>query len=154
MTRSARVGLPVALGLALAATVSACGASTTETTQSATTSAGATSSAASSAGPASGTTSSDSATSTATGTSTGTSDAGKTYTMAVVNDHDNETSCWTVINDQVYDVTSWIGQHPGGPERIKGLCGQDGTAQFTGQHQGADLPQKRLASFRIGTLAK
>lgn len=152
MTRSTRVGLPVALGLALAATVSACGASTTETTQSATTSAGATSSAATSS--ASSSAGSTSGTSTATGTSTGTSDAGKTYTMAVVNDHDNETSCWTVINDQVYDVTSWIGQHPGGPERIKGLCGQDGTAQFTGQHQGAALPLKRLASFRIGTLAK
>ena len=74
--------------------------------------------------------------------------------MAVVNDHDNETSCWTVINDEVYDVTAWISQHPGGPARIKGLCGQDGTSQFTGQHQGAELPMQRLASFKIGALAK
>ena len=160
MTRTTRARVPLALGLALAATLSACGSETTQTnqttqstqaTQPATSSAGSATSAASS--DTTGTSAASSGTTTATGTP-GTSGAGKTYPMAVFNDHDNETSCWTVINDGVYDVTAWISQHPGGPARIKGLCGQDGTSQFTGQHQGAELPMQRLASFKIGTLAK
>lgn len=78
---------------------------------------------------------------------------GATYTMAQVAQHKSAQSCWTVINNEVYDVTRWIGSHPGGAARIKGLCGIDGTSQFMGQHEGAAQPQERLAGFKIGTLA-
>ena len=75
------------------------------------------------------------------------------YTMEQVAEHDDDQSCWTVINGEVYDVTSWVVRHPGGPDRIRGLCGQDGTRNFTGQHEGQEVPAGRLAEFKIGTLA-
>ncbi|MDO5627345.1 MAG: cytochrome b5-like heme/steroid binding domain-containing protein [Mobilicoccus sp.] len=74
-------------------------------------------------------------------------------TMADVQEHADAESCWTVIEGQVYDVTDWISQHPGGAERIEGLCGTDGTDQFLGQHEGAPNPNQRLESFHIGELA-
>jgi cytochrome b involved in lipid metabolism len=77
-----------------------------------------------------------------------------TYTMADVSSHGSASSCWTTINGSVYDVTSWINQHPGGAEAILSLCGKDGTAAFTGQHNGDRRPAAELASFKIGTLGR
>lgn len=74
------------------------------------------------------------------------------YTMADVAVHSTKTSCWTVVNGSVYDVTSWISQHPGGAQAIVQLCGKDGTAKFTGQHGGQSQPESALASFKIGTI--
>src|SRR5690242_15367490 len=76
----------------------------------------------------------------------------KTYTMADVQQHKDGTSCWTAINGNVYDVTSWINQHPGGPEAILSLCGTDGSSAFNDQHGGQRRPEQELASFKIGTL--
>ncbi|PKQ32468.1 MAG: hypothetical protein CVT62_04030 [Actinobacteria bacterium HGW-Actinobacteria-2] len=72
--------------------------------------------------------------------------------MAQVQQHASATSCWTVVDGKVYDVTNWINQHPGGPQRIIGLCGTDGTAAFHGQHGSQSQPNKTLAGFQIGTL--
>lgn len=106
--------------------------------------------AATSASPTSGGTSGPTSGGTSAG---GTADGAGTYTMAQVQQHNSAESCWTAINDQVYDVTEWIGSHPGGAARIKGLCGTEGTQAFMGQHEGASRPQERLSSFQIGTLS-
>lgn len=84
---------------------------------------------------------------------TGTTAPG-TYTMAVVATHDSSASCWAAINGSVYDVTTWIGQHPGGQDAILSLCGKDGTAAFTGQHGGQARQEKELVKYKIGVLAK
>lgn len=76
------------------------------------------------------------------------------YTLSVVATHNSQLSCWTTINGGVYDVTSWIGQHPGGEQAILGLCGKDGSAAFNGQHGGEKRPASELASFKIGTLVQ
>lgn len=75
-----------------------------------------------------------------------------TYTMANVAHHNSGSSCWTAINGGVYDVTSWINQHPGGPGAILSLCGTDGSTAFNGQHGGQRRPEQELASFKIGIL--
>ena len=60
--------------------------------------------------------------------------------------------CWAVIRDGVYDLTSYINRHPGGPQAILSLCGKDGTTAFEGQH-GADAgPERELQKLKIGTL--
>ena len=81
--------------------------------------------------------------------------ASKTYTSAQVAAHNTSTSCWTVINGTVYDLTAWIFQHPGGEGAILSICGVDGTQAFEGQHGSPrDVrPQQILAGFKIGTLA-
>lgn len=75
-----------------------------------------------------------------------------TYTMAQVSTHSSVESCWTTINGNVYDVTTWIARHPGGKDAILSLCGTDGSASFNGQHGGKPRPQSELASFKIGVL--
>jgi uncharacterized membrane protein len=76
----------------------------------------------------------------------------KSYTMAEVRQHASRTSCWAAIDGKVYDLTSWIDRHPGGPDRILSLCGTDGTAAFTQQHGTQTRPNEMLASFYLGPL--
>jgi cytochrome b involved in lipid metabolism len=87
-------------------------------------------------------------------TGTKTTPAPGTYTSAQVAAHSGASSCWAVINGTVYDLTSWINQHPGGPDRILSICGKDGTAAFEGQHGTQGRPNAILATFKIGTLAQ
>jgi hypothetical protein len=76
------------------------------------------------------------------------------YTMEKVKANNSATSCWSVIRGNVYDLTKWINQHPGGSGAIRGLCGTDGSAEFTAKHQGQSNPESRLTSYLLGPLAK
>jgi cytochrome b involved in lipid metabolism len=89
-----------------------------------------------------------------TGTVTTPASGAKSYTLAEVATHNNKADCWATINGSVYNVTSWISQHPGGQEAILSLCGKDGSSLFNGQHGGDARPASELASFKIGALAK
>lgn len=75
------------------------------------------------------------------------------FTMADIATHNTEASCYTAISGTVYDLTSFIGRHPGG-QVITKLCGADGTSMFTEQHGGQEKPEQMLASLKIGVLAK
>lgn len=74
------------------------------------------------------------------------------YTLKQVAQHADVGSCWTAINGQVYDLTSWIDKHPGGPDQILELCGTDGSAAFNLQHTGDSRPASELTAFRLGPL--
>ena len=74
------------------------------------------------------------------------------YTMAQVAKHTSASSCWSAINGNVYDLTSWVNQHPGGAQAILSICGIDGSAAFNDQHGGQRRPANELAGFKIGPL--
>jgi len=74
-------------------------------------------------------------------------------TMAQVATHNNASSCWTVIRGTVYNLTTWINQHPGGAQAILQLCGKDGTAAFEAQHGNDPRAKSVLAGFTVGVLA-
>jgi len=74
------------------------------------------------------------------------------YTMADVEAHNTMDSCWAAIEGNVYDLTDWISQHPGGASHIVALCGTNGTSAFEGQHSGDSRPADELASFLLGPL--
>lgn len=74
------------------------------------------------------------------------------YTWSQVATHNSSTSCWTVVNGGVYDLTSWISNHPGGEKAIRSMCGEDGSEDFNEQHGGDGGPEKILASYKIGVL--
>jgi cytochrome b involved in lipid metabolism len=76
------------------------------------------------------------------------------YTMEKVKANASATSCWSVIKGNVYNLTSWINQHPGGSSSIKSLCGVDGSVAFAAQHQGQSKPESRLSGFLLGPLTK
>jgi cytochrome b involved in lipid metabolism len=76
------------------------------------------------------------------------------YTLAQIGTHNSAASCWSAINGQVYNLTAWIDEHPGGEEAILSICGKDGSAAFSGQHGGNSKPAAALASFKIGSLAQ
>ncbi len=78
--------------------------------------------------------------------------AAKTYSLQDVAMHKDASSCWTVIEGKVYDLSAWIARHPGGERAILSLCGKDGTTMFSGQHGGQAAPMSALASFQIGTV--
>jgi len=80
--------------------------------------------------------------------------ASTVYTMERVKANSTSSSCWTVISGSVYDLTKWIGSHPGGSGAIRSLCGTDGTASFNSQHRGEGTPTARLAGYLLGPLAK
>jgi cytochrome b involved in lipid metabolism len=44
--------------------------------------------------------------------------------------HDNPSSAYVAINGKVYDVTSFLGNHPGGREFLLLNCGRDATLAF------------------------
>lgn len=74
------------------------------------------------------------------------------FTMDEVSIHNSPSNCWSAINGSVYDLTSWISRHPGGPEKIIEICGTDGSEKFNGQHGDSRRPQQALFLLKIGTL--
>jgi cytochrome b involved in lipid metabolism len=81
-----------------------------------------------------------------------TASTSSTITMADVEQHASSSDCWTVVSGNVYDLTTWIDQHPGGPDYIAQMCGTDATAGFQMQHEGQGEPNDELAEFQIGVL--
>ena len=50
--------------------------------------------------------------------------------MADVAKHNSKTDCWVVVDKQVLDVTSFLGDHPGGELAILTFAGKDATEEF------------------------
>jgi cytochrome b involved in lipid metabolism len=75
------------------------------------------------------------------------------YTMDQVRANNTSASCWTVIDNYVYNLTNWISSHPGGEGAIRSLCGVDGTASFKAKHANQSNPASRLNSYLLGPLS-
>lgn len=81
-----------------------------------------------------------------------TTDGAQTYSMADVQAHNTPAACWAAIDSQVYDLTDWIPQHPGGEARIEQLCGTDASSAFTAEHGNNREAQQTLARYLLGPL--
>ena len=57
-------------------------------------------------------------------------DAIPTYTRGEVAQHKKYTDCWVVLHGQVYDVTKWLPQHPGGARILLHYAGEDATVSI------------------------
>ncbi|KAH8699274.1 cytochrome b5-like heme/steroid binding domain-containing protein, partial [Talaromyces proteolyticus] len=75
----------------------------------------------------------------------------KTYTAAEVAKHNGPDNFWMIINDNVYDVTSFLAEHPGGGKILKGVAGKDASKKFRKYHRPTTL-QKYDERLRIGSL--
>jgi cytochrome b involved in lipid metabolism len=75
------------------------------------------------------------------------------YTIAQVAENNNKSSCWTIINGSVYNITSYIPNHPGGESEILQICGKDGSQLFSKpqQHKTGGV-DRILSGFKVGDL--
>jgi cytochrome b involved in lipid metabolism len=73
-------------------------------------------------------------------------------TLDEVKKHDSSTSCWSIVYGNVFDLTKWITKHPGGAEKIRAICGKDGTTSFEKQHTGDGGAAKQLSNYFLGKL--
>lgn len=83
----------------------------------------------------------------------GTNISSGSISLLTVTKHNSRSSCWSVIDGSVYDLTSWIPNHPGGEGAILSLCGLNGSEKFNEQHGGNSKILKLLSGFKIGTLS-
>merc|ERR1712073_275475 len=55
-------------------------------------------------------------------------------TAEVIATHNSETDCWCILGDDVYDVTNFMSEHPGGKKAIMLFAGKDATEEFDMLH--------------------
>ncbi|KAF1779629.1 hypothetical protein JG687_00016735 [Phytophthora cactorum] len=79
----------------------------------------------------------------------------KEFTMEDVSPHNTAEDCWMVIREdgirKVYDVTAFLDDHPGGPEIMVDVAGQDATDEFEDIGHSNDA-REQLKQFEIGKI--
>lgn len=77
-------------------------------------------------------------------------------TITEIAKHNSANNCWLLINNKVYNVTSYINSHPGGANEIIKFCGTDATSAFqTKDGRGnnhSSAAYAMLSSYYIGDL--
>lgn len=77
----------------------------------------------------------------------------KEFTLEDVKAHNIASDCWMIISEdgerRVYDVTAFLDDHPGGPEIMIDLAGQDATAEFEDIGHSNDA-RAQLKSLLVG----
>ncbi len=90
-----------------------------------------------------------------TNTTTGeTSTTTPSYTMLDIANHKDIASCYSIVNNSVYDLTMFVNMHPGGKDAILSICGVDGTEKFMNKHKGGEKFMKILSRYKIGELTQ
>uniref|UniRef100_A0A1J3EAJ8 Cytochrome B5-like protein n=1 Tax=Noccaea caerulescens TaxID=107243 RepID=A0A1J3EAJ8_NOCCA len=76
----------------------------------------------------------------------------KSYSKSEIAAHNKRDDCWIIIKDKVYDITSYVEEHPGG-DAILDHAGDDSTDGFYGP-QHATRVFDMIDDFYIGELRK
>ncbi|XP_061078152.1 cytochrome b5 [Conger conger] len=75
----------------------------------------------------------------------------KYYTLEEIRQHNLQTDTWLIIHDKVYDVTSFLGEHPGGEDVMLEQGGSDATESFEDVGHSIDA-REMLQQYLIGEL--
>ena len=73
-------------------------------------------------------------------------------TNSEIKKHNSRNDCWSIVKGRVYNLTSYVQQHPGGIELISSICGIDGSAAFSNQHGSSSKPNNVLTGLLLGSL--
>ncbi|KAF2878390.1 FMN-dependent dehydrogenase-domain-containing protein [Massariosphaeria phaeospora] len=76
----------------------------------------------------------------------------KVFDYAEVATHNTAESCWVVLYGDVYDVTEFISEHPGGGKVILQLAGKDATQEYDPVHPAGTLEQNLKPEQKLGTV--
>jgi len=73
------------------------------------------------------------------------------YTKAQVQEHNNKSSVWVLIHNDIYDVTPFLNEHPGGEEVLIEQAGKEASEAFEDVGHSSDA-REMMGKFKIGTL--
>ncbi|GER50430.1 cytochrome b5 [Striga asiatica] len=79
--------------------------------------------------------------------------ADKVHTFEEVAKHNQKEDCWLIIWGKVYDVTSFLEEHPGGDDALLAATGKDATYAFEDVGHSDDA-QMQMKNFLIGHIDK
>ncbi|KAF9012548.1 FMN-dependent dehydrogenase-domain-containing protein [Cyathus striatus] len=73
--------------------------------------------------------------------------------------HNSRDSCWIIVHGNVYDVTEFLDDHPGGSKIILKYAGKDATQEYEPIHPPDAIttnlpPEKHLGPVDVGTVEK
>ncbi|XP_043997876.1 cytochrome b5 isoform X2 [Gambusia affinis] len=81
-----------------------------------------------------------------------TADGGaKYYTLEEVRMHNTSNDTWLIIHNKIYDITSFLEEHPGGEEVLLEQGGSDATESFEDVGHSTDA-REMLQQYYIGEL--
>jgi len=76
-------------------------------------------------------------------------ECGSKYTPDEIKNHDKIGDCWIIIEKKVYDITTFLGDHPGGYNVLLDVAGDDATESFF-NFDHSENAKKLLESYFIG----
>lgn len=82
---------------------------------------------------------------------TNNTDPNLNHTTRQVSKHTSSSSCWMVIDKKVYDVTSFLLEHPGGDDIMLDSSGRDATREFEDVGHSSEA-RSQLNTLYIGDL--
>jgi len=77
----------------------------------------------------------------------------KTFRASEVAAHKDKSNPWLIIHDQVYDVSKFLDEHPGGEEVLLEQAGKDATENFEDVGHSSDA-RDLMKQYLIGELAE
>ncbi|POY76813.1 putative Nitrate reductase (NADH) [Rhodotorula taiwanensis] len=77
----------------------------------------------------------------------------KAITAQEVSQHKSADSAWVIIDGNVYDVTEFLEDHPGGKKVLLKACGTDSSEKFWQFHSKKVL-EKTAKPMMIGTVGE
>ncbi|KAL8150225.1 hypothetical protein V2J09_020033 [Rumex salicifolius] len=75
----------------------------------------------------------------------------KLFAMQEVSEHNTKEDCWVVIDGKVYDVTTYLDEHPGGDDVFFDVAGKDANEEFEDAGH-SDSARELMEMFCIGEL--
>lgn len=73
-------------------------------------------------------------------------------TLEEIAKHNSVNDCYLIVSGAVYDVTSYINQHPGGVKNITSRCGSEASSIFSAIH--SNFAWNLLKNFYVSDVAK
>ncbi|CAG2163669.1 unnamed protein product [Oppiella nova] len=71
------------------------------------------------------------------------------FTRDEVRDHNETDSLWVIVESKVYDITHFLGEHPGGRDILREYGGMDATNRFREVEHSADAIEM-MKAYKIG----
>ncbi|XP_020586418.1 cytochrome b5-like [Phalaenopsis equestris] len=75
----------------------------------------------------------------------------KSFHFDEVSKHNATKDCWLIIHGKVYDVTSFMDEHPGGDEVLLAATGKDATNDFEDVGH-SDIARDMIHKYYIGEI--